>query len=250
VIPEIPGLTTGELKKLVIKSYSDDTRQNEVGEFEVMFNPTTYSKHYEVVYNARDAQGSQSPPQIFSHIQPQVYNLEFLFDGTETVGPPGDFGIAISIPGVGGLLPKTSVKERVAEFLELTFQMDGSIHRPRYLILIWGDLISSCIMTSADIDYTLFKPDGDPLRAKVRASFTEDYDETLRVKLEMKRSPDLTHVRLAEENTNLSLMSYEVYKEPSFYIQVARTNKLKHFRRLRTGQQLIFPPVRNQSENA
>lgn len=249
MIPEIPGLTTGELKKLVIESYSDPERRRKQGEFKAMFNPTTYSKNYEVVYNSQEAQGNQGAPQVFSHVKPQVYNLEFLLDATGTAGPPGDLGIAVTVPGLGSKLSKTSVKEEVAKFLELTFEMDGEIHRPRYLILIWGDLISSCIMTSANIDYSLFKPDGDPLRAKIKASFTEDYDDTLRVKLQKKRSPDLTHVRTVEENTTLSLMSHQVYNDPGYYLQVAKANRLKHFRRLQTGTQLSFPPLRNQ-ENA
>ncbi len=251
MLPEIPGLTTGELTKLVIMAFDSPKRTNQIGEdFAVMFNPTGYSRHFEVTYCPPKPKGSSGSPSIFSYVKPQEFVMEFLFDGTGVAGPPADFGIALSAPGIGGLLPETTVKERIDAFLALTYQMEGTIHRSKYLKLKWGDFVSHCIMKSADIEYTLFKPDGEPLRAKVKANFKEDFDEKLRIKKDGLSSPDLTHLRQVEEEENLPLMSQEIYRDPSYYLQLARSNKLKHFRRLRTGQTLSFPPIRTTKGNS
>lgn len=258
MLPSIPGLTTGELEKLIITAFTDAGRSTLYQDpFVVMFNPTTYKQHFEVVYCNRKAVGSQGSPQVFNHIKPQVFDLEFLFDGTQVAGPPvADLGVAISLPGasslpgVGSLLDRPQVHELVEKFKNLTYQMVDNEHRTTYLTLCWGTLVVDCIMQSADVDYTLFKPNGHPLRAKVRATFKEDCEESLRVRKEGKTSPDLTHLRQVEEEENLPLMSQAIYKDPTYYVQLARSNKLKHFRRLRTGQKLSFPPIRTQNGNS
>lgn len=250
MLPSIPDLTTGELEKLNIIAFTDADRKIPYQEpFVVMFNPTAYKEHFEVVYCNQNGAGSQGSPQVFNHIKPQVYDLEFLFDGTQVAGPPADLGIAVSLPGVNEVLKKP-VYELVEEFKKLTYQMVKNEHRTTYLTLCWGDLISDCIMQSADIEYTLFTPSGHPLRAKVRATFKEDCEETLRVRKEGKTSPDLTHLRQVGEAENLPIMSQSIYKDPTYYMQLARSNKLKHFRRLRTGQKLSFPPIRTTKGNS
>jgi nucleoid-associated protein YgaU len=58
-------------------------------------------------------------------------------------------------------------------------------------------------------------------------------------------SPDLTHARIVKLGDNLPLMVANIYLHPTtYYLQVAEANDLNNFRRLRTGQQLIFPPVK------
>ena len=86
---------------------------------------------------------------------------------------------------------------------------------------------------------------GDPLRAKVKAVFSENIEETLRVAKERKSSPDLTHVKQVQDQTTLPLMAHRIYKNPAYYFQLAQANKLKHFRNLETGTNLTFPPVKN-----
>ena len=114
--------------------------------------------------------------------------------------------------------------------------------------LAWGSLISKCVLKSAEVTYTLFKPDGYPLRAKAKATFAENIEDALRVAEERKSSPDLTHIRTVRQGDHLSLMSQQLYGDPSYYIQVAVFNKLKNYRRLEVGQKLRFPPIRDIQE--
>ena len=221
----------GELKKMIIEAYTEaDYSGSPVQTFTVMFNPNTYSQKYEVEYEDRQGQGDSGSPQVFGNIKPQEYAFEFLFDGTGTVAD------------------KVDVQQTVEEFLEVTGKMDGEIHRPRYLKLAWGSLISKCVLKSAEVTYTLFKPDGYPLRAKAKATFAENVEDALRVAEERKSSPDLTHIRTVRQGDHLSLMSQQLYGDPSYYIQVAAFNKLKNYRRLEVGQKLRFPPIRDIRE--
>ncbi len=218
----------GELKKMRIEAFKEaDYSGAPTGTFEVMFNPNAYTRKYEVAYEERQGQGDTSSPQVFGTIKPQEYQFDFMFDGTGTA------------------TEKVDVQETVDAFFRVT-GYDGEIHRPLYLKLVWGALVSKCVLKSADISYTLFKRDGYPLRATVKASFSENIEDTLRVAEERKNSPDLTHRRVVQQGDHLSLMTDRLYRNPAYYFKVARFNDLNNFRRLQAGQALQFPPLKDQ----
>ncbi len=216
----------GELKKMVIEAYRQaDYSGSAADEFTVMFNPNTYARKYEVEYQDRQGQGDTGSPQVFGKIKPQEYTFELLFDGTGTAAE------------------RVEVEREVERFLKVTGKHDGEIHRPMYLKLAWGSLISKCVLKNAEITYTLFKPDGYPLRAKVKATFAENVDDALRVAEERKSSPDLTHVHEVRAGEHLTLLVHRYYGDASRYFQVARFNNLQNFH-LEVGQRLAFPPIR------
>ncbi|OFZ96298.1 MAG: hypothetical protein A3H35_17135 [Betaproteobacteria bacterium RIFCSPLOWO2_02_FULL_62_17] len=193
--------------------------------FEVLFNPNTYSQKYEVAYHPRQGAGDTGSPQVYGKIKPQEYSFELLFDGTGTA------------------IKKVNVPDEIEKFLKVTGKHDGEIHRPMYLLLIWGRLLSKCVLKSADITYTLFEPGGNALRAKVRAVFSENIADTLRVAEERRSSPNLTHVHTVTAGEHLSQLADRYYGDASRYLQVAAYNRLANFRRLDPGQQLVFPPI-------
>ena len=220
----------GELKKMQIDAYLQDDYLDSPKIFTVMFNPQSYTQKYEVEYSDRQGQGDSGSPQIFGKIKPQEYSFEFVFDGTGTA------------------VAKQDVQETVEDFLAVTGKFEGDSHRPRYLILHWGTLFSSCILKSAEISYTLFDNNGIPLRAKVKAEFSENIGDTLRVAKERKNSPDLTHIRVIKVGERLSLLCQQMYGTPDYYLQVAAYNGLNDFRNLQVGQSLYFPPVKTLIE--
>lgn len=218
----------GELKKLTIETFKDIEYNEYVDEFVVMFNPNTYSQKYEVEYQPEQGQGTTGSNQKYGNIKPQEYNFEFIFDGTGVSAEYSD------------------VANEIDRFLELTGKIDSEIHRPRYLKITWGNLISKCVLKSAEITYNLFDPDGFPLRAKVKATFAENIDDTLRAREENKNSPDLTHHRMVKEGDSLPLMTYRMYGDLSYYLDVAKMNNLTNFRNLEVGTRLSFPPIKQQ----
>ncbi|OYT12715.1 MAG: hypothetical protein B6I19_08930 [Bacteroidetes bacterium 4572_114] len=218
----------GPLKKMIIEAHRQaDYSDSAVETFTVMFNPTSYTQKYELEYQDEQGAGTTGSPQVFGKIKPQDYTFELVFDGT------------------GAVVKETDVHKEVEHFLKVTGKHDGEIHRPFYLLLSWGKLSVKCVLKSAEITYNLFKSNGDPLRAKVKAVFSENIEETLRVAKERKSSPDLTHVRMVKDKTTLPSMAFQIYGDPSYYFQMAGANKLKHFRSLATGTELSFPPVKN-----
>ncbi|CAA0120194.1 Uncharacterised protein [BD1-7 clade bacterium] len=220
-------MQSGELVKMAIEAYKsiEYTASDKIGEFEVLYNPASYSEKFEIEYDRKQAQGTSASEFKFSKIKPQDYSFDFIFDGT-------------GVSGAG-----LDVSTMVAEFLQLTYAFDGDMHRPPFCKLIWGHLVVRCVLLSATVNYTLFKPDGYPLRAKVQANFGTIEHEKRRTAIEAKNSPDLTHYRTVTGNDSLPLMTYRIYGDMSWYPEVARYNRITNIRRLNQGDIIAFPPL-------
>ncbi len=236
----------GELTKLQIKAYSDETFQTEVanGEFRTLLNPEKYIYRYKVEQNRRQASGTSSSSPRYNRTPPEDLELEFIFDRTGVLinyGEPGDADDQLSVDeGVG-------IADDVDLFKRVVFDYNGDEHRPNYLVISWGALLFKGVLTEMDITFKLFKADGTPLRASARARFNGFIEDNLRVALENNSSPDLTHVRIVKEGDTLPLMTYRIYGDSKYYIEVARVNNITNFRKLEVGCKIFFPPIEKVS---
>ncbi|MAZ28361.1 MAG: hypothetical protein CL868_14960 [Cytophagaceae bacterium] len=226
-------MSAGELTKLKITAYKDDTFQEEVenGTFHTLLNPEKYAESYKVEYSDQQASGTSAAQPSFVRIPPQDLELEFLFDRS---------GVIKGHDNKNG----EGVLEDIDHFKHVVFDYDGDQHKPNYLLITWGNLLFKGLLTEMGIEYKLFSPDGKPLRAVARAKFKESVEEELRVAQENNNSPDLTHVRIVKEGDTLPLMSNRIYGDSRYYLQVARANGISNFRKLVAGQEIYFPPVK------
>jgi phage tail protein X len=225
---------TGGLEKMLVKAYTDPGFNREAGSFQVWINPERYTHQYQVCYNDRQAQGSPGGSPDFNRIPSDRMSLELVFDGTGVVPSPTPSLLPLATHGVG---------KQVDDFKSLVFSYDGNIHSPRFLQLVWGTLLFRCRLLDLSISYTLFKPDGTPLRARASATFLGYTDEVTLARMARKSSPDLTHVRTVREGDTLPLLCWEVYGSSAWYARVARANGLAGFRDLAVGTRLVFPPL-------
>ena len=227
--------------KMKIMAFSDTGFSQKTGEVEVQLNPDTYTLNYEVSYATNQATGTSGNELLFDKIQPERLNFEFLFDKTGAIPEPG-------LPIIGNLLSSGGgsdggVEEALAEFREVTMGYDGTIHRTNYLILSWGTLLFKCCIQSMSVTYKLFRPDGTPLRATANCFFEEFIETDLRLREENNNSPDLTHIRTVGKGDTLPLMTYRIYGDSKYYLEVAKANNIENFRQLEVGQKIFFPPI-------
>ena len=246
----------GKLEKMTIRELLPQTAPDQPQQvsddvfYVVQVNPSSYALNHMLHYTYQQGQGFSGSQATYSQSEPTELEFEFLFDGTGVVPPPpsalGDIplvgAIASALPG--GDDQKFVVTDEIEKFNQVVYTFDGNIHRPRQLLLIWGDfLVFPCVLTSLSYRFTLFKPDGTPLRAIATCNFRESVSDAERERRDNATSPDLTHLREVKEGDTLPLMSDRIYGQPGFYLEVARVNKLVNFRRLRAGTQLAFPPI-------
>lgn len=225
---------SGSLTRMKITAFRNAGFTEKAGEFTVMINPEKYDHSYEICYNDVQAQGSNGGSPDFNRILSETIRLELVFDGTGVVPSP--------LPGV---LPFTQdgIAPKIEAFKNLVFAYQGGIHSPNYLKLEWGTLSFQGRLEALDITYTLFKPDGTPLRARAGATFVQ-YQSPKELALKAKKtSPDLSHVLTVKAGDTLPLMCHAVYGSSAYYLQVARANGLTGFRDLAVGTSLLFPPL-------
>ena len=216
-------------KKLTVHAYSDKRLERKTGEFVLPINPEKYEQSFKIEYDVQPAQGSQGVEGRFKSTAPEELQLEFLFDGTGTA--------------YGYTRPDQTVQQQMDEFKETVYDMEGTIHQPRYLKLIWKDFTFDCILSQMKVTYTLFDSEGSPVRAKLNCTFLNYKETERRVREENKSSPDLTHTRVVMDQQTLPLLTHEIYGATKYYMEVALANELTSFRDIRTGVRLSFPPL-------
>lgn len=247
----------GTLEKLRIipcqmADFSDLDPQNEKA-YSVLINPETVNEKYEVKYNETSSPGSTSAELKFDKVLPQTYDLDLVFDGTGLLTDDNSLGtnmlgnIASDLTGLDLVEEPESVPDQIKKFKEVVLEYDDNVHQPRYVVLIWGqtdkDALFKGRLTNLDITYTLFHPDGTPLRAKAKATFKQSITVADQNSEKSNNSPDLTHVRIVKEGDTLPLMTHRIYGDSKYYLEVARVNNLKNFRSLEVGSKIIFPPI-------
>jgi len=202
-----------------------------------MFNPESYSRNFENVYSQKQGSNTSGRKATYSLTLPEKIKLKFILDGTRV----NEYQNPVSLRLRGK--KEHDVNKRVKHFLEMAGYMDGKIHEPRYLTVLWGDLVFKCRLGSVDINYSLFDKSGIPLRAELDTEFFGDVELSERLKKENKSSPDLTHYRIVKAHDQLPLMCEKIYGSSRYYMHVAKANKLNDFRNLQPGQEIFFPPI-------
>jgi hypothetical protein len=225
----------------------------------VQLNPEKYAMKQNVVFCEGQAMGTTGSDLKFNKIEGEEVNFEFFFDssgvvppgkikegkGTETLSDvAGDVANALKPAVVNPFAEVATVEKEVEDFKNLLMGYDGKTHQTSFLRLLWGGYSLSCRLKSMEIEYTLFRKDGRPIRAKVKCGFKGTIDYKLMVAKEKKSSPDLTHEREIQMNDKLALLSESIYENNMFYIDVAKKNKLLSFRQLSLGEKIQFPPIK------
>lgn len=193
-------------------------------EFSVLFNPAQIvldkSVHWAKVPTAeRDAAESQ-----FTHATPYSLTLDLFFDTYEK---------------------REDVREHTKQVAAMV-TVDGHLHRPPRCKLAWGSNNFNgiqWILQKLNQRFTLFLPDGKPVRATLGCSFQQwrsAEEEAKEVKLS---SPDVAKTRIVRRGETLSSIAAEEYNDPALWRPIAELNGIHNPRRVAPGQVLAIPPL-------
>jgi nucleoid-associated protein YgaU len=230
----MPDITSAEKTRLSMTRYNvSDTGTVSLDSsiaFTVLLNPADIKHTRSISYDKKKALGQPAVDPKFSAVEAEKLSFALLLDGTGAVP-------------LGASETRLDVKTQLEKLNRVVYQYDGSQHQPGHVRLLWGTLIFFGRMESMSIHYTLFKPSGDPLRAKVDLSFVGAMSKAETELVSNLSSPDLSHRVEVREGDTLPLLCNRIYGDPGYYLEVARVNGLTHFRDLRPGGKLHFPPL-------
>ena len=140
----------------------------------------------------------------------------------------------------------TTVSDQIALLRDIAYEYKGDEHEPGPVELNWGDELKAfrARLSALDVTYTLFDPEGAPLRAKVKLDFVEALTPKEVAVEADNQSPDMTHLVRVVAGDTLPLLCQRIYKDASRYLEVAAHNDLDGFRALAPDTILRFPPIR------
>jgi len=227
----IPSL--GTLEKLTITAYSDESYQSALSPaFVAVINPSSYKNGFNIDYVTRKELGGKSESPSFKRIGKEDLSFELILDGTGVVPMPTQY-------------EGYTVDDLLTTLKATVYQYEGEIHQPYFVQITWGNNLSfNGRLSNMSVDYKMFSPNGQTLRASVSLSFTQYKSIDLAQAEANDSSPDMTHIITIMPGDTLPRLCEKIYGKSEYYLQVARINNLSGFRRLEPGLQLFFPPLK------
>lgn len=211
----------------------------------VQFNPSELSFSKAAKFADIAIPGLSMPINQFVRGDAETLTLEILFDATEQ-------GIKTGLEGV---------TDEVNQFHSFV-QIDGDKHAPPLLRLTWGGHFPGnaytngvepegcfdAIVLSVARKFTLFAPDGVPLRAIVTISLKEYISLADQIAKTNYRSPDHTRTHIVKEGETLPLIAHDAYGDGRKWRTIAEHNNIANIRSLAPGTVLTLPPIHGQQE--
>ncbi|HEX2513833.1 MAG TPA: peptidoglycan-binding protein [Chloroflexota bacterium] len=195
------------------------------------FNPKEYTFSKSNTWKTGDTKGANVPPIEFEKGQPATLQLQLLFD-TYT--------------------ERADVRQKYTDALWRLMLVDESLKdqktkksRPPKVRFQWGQTWSfEGVIEKLTQKFTLFLPDGTPVRATVDVGFRQIKDDSLYPR-QNPTSGGLETVRLwtVQDGDTLAWIAHKEYGDPQEWRRIADANRMTQVRRLRPGTVLEVPGV-------
>ncbi|HEX7817330.1 hypothetical protein [Dyella sp.] len=229
IVPSLAG-KKASLKITACSMQGDSPSPDPSRAVSLLINPSELSFKRKVDFSGCVPLGDPGSGRNFNRVMPDELSFSTTFDGTGVVPVPL------------GMNLKPEVEDQLNDLMAVV-AYDGTEHQPDVVQIVWGTLLFEGRLTDIDVDYTLFRPSGAPLRAKVNLAF-QGYKSKQEAILEAGlSSPDLSHAVVVRDGDTLPLLCHRIYGDSHYYAEVARFNGLPGFRALRPGMTLHFPPL-------
>lgn len=215
----------GKLAKLTIRAFFDKERRIPIpgAEFKAMFNPTEYTKKYVNTYAQKKGINNIQKELVHQNTEAQELNFNFLIDGSGATGE------------------KVEVSKKIKEFLYVVYDYSGKLKKAKPLKLHWGDEVSKCVLTSAEVNYTMFRSNGSPLRATIKATFKEDISNIVIERLYNNLSAAADQIRKIKDGDTLVTLAQDIYGNIDRLAEIAEVNELDTLRVLPKDSNILFP---------
>jgi len=214
----------GELAKATITNL--DTGNS----VECMFRPKEYTFSKTNSWTQGQVTGGNIPQLEFSGGQPTTLSMELFFDTYES-------GKDVRKEYTNGIWELMNVTP-------LTTDPRTGKGRPPICEFRWGSMWSfKAVITRITQRFTLFLPDGTPVRATLTVSFQQVVDENAFPRQNPTTGGGFGYkARVIKEGETIDWIAYDEYGDASMWRFLADTNRLDNPMKLESGQVLSIPP--------
>jgi hypothetical protein len=214
--------------------------QIEQGEkIEAWFNPKEYTLGRTNKWEVKPVPGAGLPSAQFTGSDPHKLNIELLFDDSDARAGTV-IGIAEKLKGMMEVSSKFGAGGRNSA-------------RPPMVEFGWGSTLTfKAVVDSLSLQYTLFKPDGTPIRALAKLGLTQVEKATAKPSGGAARtnppaqnpvliSPDGLRSHMVRDGDSLQSIAYAAYGDATQWRVIAEANGIDDPVHLRRGSVLAIP---------
>ena len=189
---------------------------------EALFNPNQYSisKSNSIAESA--IPGLEAPILHYVHGNTRTLDMDLFFDTYEEKGK--------------------SVKDLTDKVYEL-LNIVSATHAPPICKIEWGGLTFNGVLDHVSGKFTLFLPDGKPVRATLSVSFKEYIDVQVLVRERPRESADHRKTWVVKSGDRIDNIAGQEYGDPGMWRPIAEANDLDDPSRLEPGFVLLIPPL-------
>jgi hypothetical protein len=240
------------LQKLKVY-YQDDSVWHLVLDCSAQYNPEKLQYSKRANWNTEKSTSSNIGTTTFGGGDPIALSVDFFFDTSENgtdvreysdplVSLAGIMSITTTVTKHTYLSNKEKLKKGIAVWKKVikdTTQetVTQEIPPPKCKVE-WGTFSFICITESVDVTFTMFKPDGTPVRATVKVKFRQIEDMTLIPPQNPTSRSIARRVWVVEAGQTLNWIAYREYGDPARWREIAAKNNLDNPLDLQPGQVL------------
>jgi nucleoid-associated protein YgaU len=198
------------------------------------FNPEKYTHNKSVQFAEVAIPGLDAPVVQFVRGQAEKITLDLFFDTTE-------HGIAEDA---------RDVRDKTGSVYKLA-KVNGDTHAPLRCRLEWGEgkhlfwvgagKSPWCVVESVNEEFTLFSPQGMPLRAKLTVTFREALTIADQLQETPRHSSDRTKFYVMRRGETLSHIAFSHFQDPGDWRVIAEANQIANPRLVQPGLRLTIP---------
>jgi hypothetical protein len=209
-----------ELAKAVIKPVGGN-------DIKVLFNPTQYQVSESNQFSEVAIPGVGAPPLQFVRGTARTLSMQLFFDTYD--------------PVQSNVKQGSDVRKYTDQIVGL-LAVDSDKHAPPICRFSWAHFAFVGVLEKADQTFTLFMPDGTPVRATIDVTFKElgqeQADQAGRL-----FSADFAKHYVVRRGDTLSNIAADKYGDPAKWRPIAEENGLDDPLALEPGQVLVIPAV-------
>jgi hypothetical protein len=131
------------------------------------------------------------------------------------------------------------LSSRVTDLMNI----EPSTHAPPVLVFTWASLSFTCVLARASQQFTMFMPDGTPVRAKLKVTFNEFRNVDLEAKEIKRETADFSKFYVVGQGDTLSAIAARMYDNPKLWRPIALRNRIDDPRVLPAGMRVVVPQL-------
>ncbi len=200
-----------------------------------LFNPKELSVEKSNQFAEVNIPGLPSPVFQFVRGNARSVTMDLFFDTYELGTDVRIFTDRITGWDAGSMFSK------LPDAAKGLMDIDSDLHAPPICLFIWGAFIFQCIIERVSKRFTMFVPEGFPVRATLSVTLKEYREVDVQVKEISLQSSDLTKRWTVRQGDSLWSIAAREYGSPEDWRLIAEKNGIDNPRMLTPGRELVIP---------